>query len=357
MTDGITPAAISATHVTMREDQPLADVTCRTMPDGDLKCSVSDYQLNRIRERIAPGSVRHIIEKRRTTADEKTRRAKSPIWRGITAAFKLFPIIKQKFYSRVSYKMLTAENIVAVIEGNSGATSSNHNELRDDYKSSSLSPKKARKRGVVAMEVPIHPRCPKSYDWEGSASYYDVSSCQDVIDEIKSSKKLPVVMFATKMPWQSAITYLADPDIAPLFTRYSNDGPIPCTPDTARDSAYHLMRVSPGISVDFIMRNIVGKRYIAWEMQKSCTTIDGEEREPDDLMFNFGPHIFETLSVDVDGKVEDRTLTLSTVAATSTNFFSAFVPDHVPYHRFIGGAYAKMLLLEAKYKGWKIEQD
>lgn len=91
MTDSISPAAISATHVVMRADPPAADVTCRTKPTGELKCSMSDYQLERMIDRIAPGSVRHIIEKRRTTKDERTRRAKAPIWGGDKHSIQTLP--------------------------------------------------------------------------------------------------------------------------------------------------------------------------------------------------------------------------------------------------------------------------
>ena len=334
-----------------------ADVTCKTQSTGALKCSVSADQLERIQERIAPGSFKHIAEKRAVTDDEKKRRSKTRLWRALWAAFKNFPIIKQSLYSKIAYNALTAKNIVAAVEGNSGAISGNHNEFRGEYKSSQLNPTAARKLGVIAMQIPLNTHCPISYDWKNSDLYNDVSSCEDVENEINKSNLVPVVMFTSKMPWYEAQAIIGNPNIESFYTRYSNDGPIACTADTAMDSAYHLIKVSPGINLDFIMRNISGEGYLAWEMKKSCTTIDGKKRTPDDLMFNFGPHIFEALNVSVDGKIEEHTLMISTVAVASTSFLKAFIPKHVPYYRFIGGCYAKMLLLEAKSNGWKIKKQ
>ena len=346
-----------ATKVAFMPKDAYADVTCKTQPSGVLKCSISDDQLERIQERIAPGSFKHIIEKRKPTADEKKRRNKARLWKALWAAFQNLPIIKYSLYSKIAYKTLTAKNIVAAVEGNSGATSNNHNELRGEYKSSRLKPATARELGVIAMQIPLSTRCPINYDWENSDLYSNISSCEDVTSEIKKSHPVPVVMFTSKVPWHNAQALLGNPAMSPFYTRYANDGPIACTTDTAMDSAYHLMKVSPGINIDFIMRGIRGEGYLAWELKKSCTTIDGKKRTPDDLMFNFGPHIFETLNVSVDGKTEEHTLMISTVAVASTSFLKAFIPKRIPYHRFIGGCFAKMLLLEAKFNKWNIEKQ
>jgi len=334
-----------------------ADVTCATQSSGKLKCHMSKEQLERIQERIAPGSFKHILEKRRASKEEKGARRGAKLWQGLWAAFKRFPIIKQALYAQIAHRALTIENITSTLEGSSRATSEDHNDLRDEYKSSKLSPRDAKKRGIVAMKIPIKPHCPKGYDWKGSDLYSDVESCTDVTDEIKRGGAIPLIMFTSKMPWQKAKSILGNPSMAPLYTKYADDGPIPCTPGTARDSSFHRMKVSLGINLDFIMRSIQGDGYLSWEMKNSCTTSDGEKRTPDDLMFNFGAHIFEPLMVDVDGRIEEHTLMISTVAVASTSIFRKIIPKRVPYQRFIGGGFAKMLLLEAEQKGWRIESE
>ena len=104
------------------------------------------------------------------------------------------------------------------------------------------------------------------------------------------------------------------------------------------------------------MRTFRGEHWSAWTLVDSCTTADGVAHHPDDLMFDFGIRVFVPIEAEIDGRRVERTLVIGQVAATSESLLAKLVPQQISLERFFGGEYAKKILLEAKARGWKIEQ-
>lgn len=340
--------------------QPPADVTCTTKGDGRLECTVSDEQIARIRDRFTPGAELNRFSRqhprRPLTASEKARRTNAPLWRGIWASYRDFPISKGGLYAGIALRVLTRENIETILERPSGATAANHNDLRREYNAEQMTPEEARRHGIVATRVPLHKGCPRNIDWSNNPMYCDVDNCADVTNEI-DDHGLPVVMYANEMPAAEVQRFLGNPAISPYYTRYVNGGPIACQEGDGR--SYHHLKLFGATTIEFVMRTIRDHHLLGWSLDsRPCTTDDGVHQH-DAIMFNSGLHAFQTLEVDVDGTREQRTVTISMIAAASTSGFRHlinFFAPNLPYRRFIGGSFAKKILVEAKENGWAIER-
>lgn len=302
-------------------------------PDAVMKtgngCSIYEAELNGIRERA-----RGIIRK------------------AASAGFGHFPINREDLISR-TVSLLTAQAICRTLVTPSGANGINHNDLRNGYKAGSLAPADAREHGVLATRIPLKVSCPAGYDWQNSFFYSGARTCADVTGKIPDDG-IPMVMYASQMPAGKALASLHDLGGSVFYSRHGNSGPVQCGAGTNYVDTYNVISVSriwPNLK--FVMRGMLGKNWTAWKLLRSCNK-GSQKFEPSDLIFNFGIRVFIPLDVQVDGRREARTLVLSQGAAASTSPLTGLLPANLPFHRFVGGEFAKKLFLEAKHNGWAV---
>ncbi len=317
---------------------PLAATPASTaLPDagvteqgGKQTCSISDDQLANLRAK-----------------------ALQLLGPAVRKGYQDFPIARKRFVAAVAERFITTEAICAALTGRTGATSANHNDLRAKYKSSSLSPRDARAHGMVAERVPVTVQCPEDYDWANSPVYTTADECSDVTGGADDG--IGTLMYATEMTPEQAQRFLRQRANTPHYSRYASGGPVSCVGGKGYIEAYHSLYASPvWPNINFVMREFDWPGYSAWQLRRSCTAADGQSYEADDLMFDFGFRVFLPIDVEQGGAIAHQTLIISSVAAASSNPLAKLLPDSFPFHRFIGGEYAKKLLLEAKQQGWGI---
>lgn len=301
-------------------------------------CSIADEDLNNIR---------------------KT--ASKLVGQSVAHGFGEFPIDRAS-YAKGALGFFTRENICGILTADSGATPENHNELRRQYRAERMTEEKALEKGVVARQIPLRKACPASYDWSQSPVYNGVDDCEDVLDEI-DGYGMPTVMYAVDGDFDRAQKYLDKLITAPLYTKYYDEGrPVACV--SGSDGAgrrfqdsYHSIAVA-ATSAEFALRTFWGRGWTAWTLRPSCETAAGNTLAADDLMFDFGARIFVPIEVENNGASSRHTLVMTASAAAANGGLSSLIPEcilqHVGYKRFIGGEYAKKVLLDAFGRGWKI---
>ncbi len=269
--------------------------------------------------------------------------------------FGLFPINRNNFRNKIVSTHVTEENICHVLTNGPEVDESNHNEKRDWLKGHSINEDKAWNMGVVADRIQVKKVCDEGYDYADSPSYAGVESCQDVLDEI-DGHGLAVIMYGVDMESAAARTFIDKPSSAPLYTDYGDGEPKACGKGKQDGRKYtdsfHSIPVFATISVDFIIRVFLGKRWSAWNHRNSC-----DNHQADDLKFNFGSRVFVPITVDEGDGPEERAIVITSVAATSNMVGSGLIPKNTPYHRTIGAESAKKVLIDAKSWGWDIEEN
>lgn len=283
-------------------------------------------------------------------------RARALLSSGIAKGFGGFPIDKGQLRNDLVDTFLSEDNICHVFKTESGATEKNHNSLRNKYKSDELEPKNARARGMIAKRIELEDECPANFDWNGSPNFNDVDSCEDILKKIKIG--MPAVLYGTKLS-QKQVEEVLDPLSASVFySRHSNSGPVECSSDYAKAGnivAYQSFDVSSFYVLDFIIEIADGDGWSSWQMLKSCTTAGGKKLKYDDLKFDNGTRVYIPVEATVNGEAQSYTLVMAGIAAASNESLAGIIPDDTAYYRYIGGEFAKKLLLEAKEKDRKIE--
>jgi hypothetical protein len=335
MSDTVSKPASSSTPTVTAMAQQLPP---RTPPDavvtqgkGAFVCSVAPEALADIRQR-----------------------AGRLIWKAGETAYAHFPIDRKDLYRKMIGGMLTERNICQTLVPPK-ISEKDHNDIREQYKSERLSSEAGAGVGMVGVRLPLKASCPESYDWENSPVYAGAESCEDVTEEF-AGRGIPTALYSTALPAADAIAFLSAPATAPFYTRYANEGPVPCTCDSGGNAFFHAISVWGTLSAEFAMRTFRGESWSAWSLASECTTPDGKAHHPTDIMFDFGVRIFVPIEVDIDGERATRTLVLAQVAATSEGFLAKLIPSQIPLERFFGGEYAKKVLTEARARNWKIEK-
>jgi len=315
------------------EQNNAADVTITHDNGSGPICTIGDDQLAAIKKRI-----RKFLTK------------------GIENGFGDFPINRKNLLSKISASMLNQDSICNALTANSGATSENHNDLRNKYKGSGLSQKDALGKGVTAKRVELEFVCPENYDWANSPVYNNIDECEDAIDAVGKGGA-PAGMYAAMMHPDEVQEYLDALSTAPLYTRYAENGkPVECSSGAKFQDAFHKIFILAGLpTLEYAMRTLHGSGWSAWQFRRSCAGVDGTDYEADDLLFNFGMRVMIPVNVEIDGQREVRTIIISSIAAAGASALAKLVPSWLPYQRFIGAEYAKKILLEAKSQGWEIE--
>ena len=302
-----------------------------TQTGGTFACSVTDEALLRIRQRAA-----------------------KPVSRASASAYAEFPIDQANLTRKILGGLLTERNICRTLVSPK-ISEQDHNSLRARYNAERLSAENGAALGIIGTRLPLEARCQQSYDWKASPVYAGADSCEDVTEEFEGGG-IPTVLYSTELPAAEAVEFLSAPATAPFYTRYANDGPLPCACSAGGNTFFHVIRVWGTISAEFAMRTFRGEHWSAWTLVDSCTTADGVAHHPDDLMFDFGIRVFVPIEAEIDGRRVERTLVIGQVAATSESVLAKLVPQQISLERFFGGEYAKKILLEAKARGWKIEK-
>jgi len=299
--------------------------------DGNPSCNIDDTQLSAIRER-----------------------ARKIVGSGIDVGFEHFPIHRGKLASNITYEMLTKQSVCNALTPKSKTTASDHNKLRNKYKGSSLSKSNAQQRGVIASELPLHMVCQEGYNWETSQFYNGAKSCQDVLNACKA-RKIPVAMYAINMQPADAQRIITHTSSAPFYMNYANSGPVKCSSGGTVTEAYHKINISTFLpSLKYILRAKEGKGWSAWSLLRSCAA-NGTVYQSDDLMFNFGARFMIPVYVETDGVLTHRTIIITSAAAASNSSLAPLISNTMAFERFIGGEYAKKILLDAKSNGWQIK--
>ncbi len=320
----------AALQIGSSPSEKLPDVTVTS--GGEPSCTMSDEQLAQLKKRV-----------------------KKILSAGIDKGFGDFPINRAKLLSKMASQFLTEKTICQALTAQSGATEQTHNEIREKYNGDCLSQKDAWEKGVVAKRLPLETSCPESYDWPNSPFYNEVETCEDVTAAI-DSEGLPATMYVSDMEPSAVQSYLAKPAVASLYTKYANSGPIVCASGSNSQVAFHKIFVSKALpTLDYIMGEIRGSNWSAWNLLRTCTDENGNKYSAADLMFNFGMRVMAPITVEIDGHEATNTLIISSVAAAGTGTIGKIVPSLLSYRRFIAAEYAKSVLLEAKSNGWDIE--
>lgn len=278
---------------------------------------------------------------------------------GTMWGFSAFPIKKGAFKNNIVSTLVTEEDICNALLSEPDVDDENHNKVRNKLKSKRVSPEDAWEMGVSADRIQVKKSCPSGYDWENSPLYSGAESCDEVWEEI-NGYGVPALLYAVDMKSAAARKYIDKISTASLYSEYSkNEKPVKCGEGKVvindKEKSY-IDTFNDFPIVDFIIRSYWGKRWSAWNHQKSC---DGYEVEK--LMFNFGMRVFVPITVDEgdgNGPVE-KTIVISSIAAAPNmamaDLFGWIVPEDLPYERFIGGETAKKILMDAKGKGWEIK--
>lgn len=283
-------------------------------------------------------------------------RARAKLRESMKDGYEHFPIDQNKLLAKTIDTMFTSNTICRAFGNSSRANEHNHNDIRERYKSRRLSPADGLGRGVVADRIPPETNCPEDYDWKDSPFYNGVSGCEDIIDEI-GSNGMPTAMYSAPMTAAEALDVLEDPANAPLYTWYANEGPIECKSGPGYEETFSIVRVTRfWPSMEFATRNFSGDGWSSWALRRSCESPDGTIHEAGDMMFNFGVRVFVPVDASVKGSRKEHALVMTQMAAAGSNPLAKYLPKSLPYQRFIGGEFAKKVLLEAKAHGWGLTQ-
>ena len=299
---------------------------------SDVICSISDDVLSQIRIRTSK-----ILDK------------------AVDTAFKYFPISRTSLKCNILNSFITKKNICRLFTATSGITRKNYNNMLKRYRSEKLSPSRALKLGLIAKKLALRGRCIPHYNWKESPFYNGVNSCDDILDIIKVG--MPMVMYHVETSADVAEKTIASSAI--YYTNFKNDGPVNCLSEYAEPKEkviYDSIAVHPLYTLDFIIANYFGKNWATWKLLKSCITPSGEKIEEDDLKFDFGMRIFIPVKISSNGKINDETIIISGVAATSNSGLAGILSKKTPFYRYIGGAFAKRILLFAKSMNWKLSR-
>lgn len=283
-------------------------------------------------------------------------RARALLSSGIAKGFDNFPIDKGQLSHDLVSTFLSRDNICHVFTTESGATEKNHNSLRNKYKSDKLEPKKAFARGMIAKRFKLENKCPADFDWKSAPNFNDVDSCEDIFKEIKIG--MPVVMYGARISQDEVEDVLGPLSSSVYYSHYDNSGPVECSSNHAKHGdivAYQSLDVSSFYVLDFIIKIMNGDGWSSWNLLKSCTTSGGKKLKYDDLKFDNGTRVYIPVEVTVNGEAQSYTLIMGGIAAASNENLSGIIPADTAYYRYIGGEFAKKLMLKAKEKDWKIE--
>ncbi len=283
------------------------------------------------------------------------KRAAKLLWQASEKGFGQFPIDRQKLIRSMIGRFLKTETICATLTNGSGATESDHNNLREGFKQTTLSPEDAIMRGVATAMLPLTPSCPADYDWAGSELYNGISSCDDVVELINRDRQTPAAMFSANMSAGEVESNLMDPMFAPFYIRYAKDGLKSCKDGEGFTDSFNVIKVSKILpNLEFAMRVFHGENWGAWTLLKGCEDSSGRRYEAADLALDFGMRVYMPINVERDGQVEERTIVLGVIAAASSHSLAKLLPVSMTSRRYFAGELAKKLFLEAKEKGWKI---
>lgn len=334
---GKTPPARTAA------DLPPTEV--RVVKSGDdTKCAIGPAELKAIRER-----------------------AGKLIWQAMGNSFRHLPMDQKDFYYRTVFQTLTEKRICQAVTAGGEATKENHNELREHFKTSGLSPDEAFERGLIGDVVQTKTSCSASSDWKDSPVFLAkacnedgdcedvITSCEDVVTAMGDGK-IPVAMYATALPAQDAQQELERLSNAPLYSPYvDNKEPIPCGSGPNWRDTFNVIDASV-VNAEYVLRSIRGEGWSAWTMRNTCTGPNGKTYTPADFKFNFGLRVFVPIGIDIDGKREAQTLVLSEIAAATNISGADLLPNSIRRSRFYGGEYAKKALLDATAHGWPVKK-
>lgn len=283
------------------------------------------------------------------------KRAAKLLWHASEKGFSQFPADRQKLIRSMIGRFLKPESICAVLTNGTGATEADHNNLREGFKQTTLSPEDSIMRGVATAMLPLTPLCPKDYDWAGSEVYIGISNCEDVVDIINRDKQTPAAMFSANMKASEVESNLMDPTSAPFYMRYAKDGLKLCTSGEGFTDSFNVIKVSKILpNLEFAMRLFHGKNWSAWTLLKGCEDGSGRRYEAADLTLDFGMRVFMPVNVETGGHVEERTIVMGVITAASSHSLAKLLPVSVTSRRYFAGELAKKLFLEAIEKGWKI---
>lgn len=273
--------------------------------------------------------------------------------KAIGKGFAPFPIEGDAYRASLVRTFFTEGAICTAFTHGTGATPENHNARRNHFKESAMSEAEAAEGGLVARRLPVRFSCPNNYDWRSSPVYNGVDSCDDVTSKIGPG--VPTAIYALPMPPEHARHYLTHPSAPALYSRYANKGPVMCDGHTKEVSdSFHSLYVSPLWSdLHFIMRIWDAEDFSAWNMRRSCS-INGKNYAYDDLIFNFGMRVYLPVTVDIDGEARTMSLIVSGVAAASNSWVAGLLPADLPYERWVGGEFAKKILVESWANEWDV---
>ena len=161
---------------------------------------------------------------------------------GVRNGFGDFPIDRKALKRETVDYFFTEDRICDALTASSGATQSNHNALRQEYRAKRMSPEEAAQRGIIAKQVPLTRVCPPDYDWCDSMVYNDVDDCREVTEEI-NGYGMPTVMYAVEGDPVKAQRFIDRLSSATLYTKYADSGPRSC--GAGRDEAKRRSRHAP----------------------------------------------------------------------------------------------------------------
>lgn len=320
----------SSEHFPSRAFEP--QVVLESKPDG-ISCDIDEEGLEVIRAR-----------------------ARLLLKSGIGSGFEGFPVKKEQLMSDVENAFLSKENIRSAFTAGSGATNTTHNALRNRYKTENLNPDDALERGLVARRVMLKGKCPAQFDWANSPIFNDVDGCEDVLEEMEVG--MPMVMYMVPLPQWRVEDVFGKLSTAIFYSQFNNSGPVACASPQAKAGntvTYQSYKVNSIYVLDFIIEITKGRGWAAWHMLKSCTADGGKLLSYDDLKFDNGVQAYIPIDVSIDGRRESYTLIIAGIAAASSSSLAWAISDNAAYYRYIGGEFAKKLLLEATANDWKIE--
>jgi hypothetical protein len=286
-------------------------------------------------------------------SDGMYNRAEQLLARAIEEGFGHFPIDREAYRASVMKHFFADASVCTALMGRTGATPANHNRLRAHYKQKAMDETEAAAKGLVAQRVPVRVSCPPGYNWSASPVYNGVASCDDVTSKIGPG--VPTALYALPLSPEKARHYLTHPSAPALYSRYSNGGPVMCDGYTksVSDAVHSLYVSSLWSDLHFIMRTWEADGWSAWNLRRSCS-INGTTYSYDDLIFDFGMRAYLPISVEIEGTSSTMTLIISGVAAASNSWAAGLLPDDLPYERWIGGEFAKKLLVEGWSQGWDV---
>lgn len=214
----------------------------------------------------------------------------------------------------------------------------------------------AKERGFfMTGATPVY-TCPDEIEWEKGKYYYSGSpSCENVKNILEKYKDspIPVTMSVIHAPYLETMRQLLAPGALRILfntneykerpTPFYCTGKVPAYEEKMEGGkrkleikGYKDVRAIynyPFNSTWWALRHIIGIKELYyrtpaagiayWHQVPSCKS-GGKTYEEDKLLFNFGMRIYLKLDIEVDGRPENRTLLISTIASTteSDNFVS-----------------------------------